>query len=257
MSPQTAASWQVVVSAISDSWLAPPGVDIERSPIFHAPSAYGKEVSAGNLSETSFPFESFFVSVEEEIGGRLGVRFYLVVVEDVAHVSKSLGKPVSTTFSILTYTPKYGVTVTGFVKFEEGNPEIFLNGTVPEGAQMLSVSEVCNLLNLLSSGFVTTYTVCEPNGANKRRVAKGKKPLFDWRTVEIAPRLKSSPTNNTEPTGIKHRQHDVRGHMRHYKSGKAVFVKAHKRGDASLGVIFHDYNITNALAYNTNHQHKE
>jgi hypothetical protein len=48
----------------------------------------------------------------------------------------------------------------------------------------------------------------------------------------------------TEFAGV--RQHDVAGHYRHYKDEhgyiyKTVYVKAHKRGDASLGVITKDY----------------
>ena len=42
------------------------------------------------------------------------------------------------------------------------------------------------------------------------------------------------------------RQHDVAGHWRHYKDEhgyilKSVYIKEHKRGDPSLGVITKDY----------------
>lgn len=38
-----------------------------------------------------------------------------------------------------------------------------------------------------------------------------------------------------EPSGIRMREHDVRGHWRTYSSGVRVWVRPHKRGDASLG----------------------
>lgn len=40
-----------------------------------------------------------------------------------------------------------------------------------------------------------------------------------------------------EPSGIKMREHDVRGYWRTYPSGVRVWVRPHKRGDASLGRV--------------------
>lgn len=39
------------------------------------------------------------------------------------------------------------------------------------------------------------------------------------------------------PSGIHMREHDVRGHWRTYSSGVRVWVRPHKRGDASLGRV--------------------
>ena len=40
-----------------------------------------------------------------------------------------------------------------------------------------------------------------------------------------------------EPSGIRMREHDVRGHWRTFRSGVRVWVRAHKRGDAALGRV--------------------
>ena len=40
-----------------------------------------------------------------------------------------------------------------------------------------------------------------------------------------------------EPSGIRMREHAVRGHWRTYASGVRVWVRAHTRGDASLGRV--------------------
>ena len=40
-----------------------------------------------------------------------------------------------------------------------------------------------------------------------------------------------------EHSGIRMREHDVRGHWRTYASGVRVWVRAHKRGDAALGQV--------------------
>jgi len=40
-----------------------------------------------------------------------------------------------------------------------------------------------------------------------------------------------------DPSGIKMREHDVRGHWRTYSTGVRVWVRPHKRGDAEIGRV--------------------
>lgn len=76
---------------------------------------------------------------------------------------------------------------------------------------------------------------------NKRKIAQGKVPSYDWTTVVIkAVEPKSAPKGGTHASP---RQHDRRGHLRRLRTGKNVWVKPHKVGDPSLGVVFHDYKI--------------
>lgn len=73
-----------------------------------------------------------------------------------------------------------------------------------------------------------------------KRVRQGKLPLFDWRTVVVEPPRQKFPHQGG--THATPRQHDVRGHWVN-RNGKRFWRKPHKRGDASLGVVFHDYKI--------------
>ncbi len=41
--------------------------------------------------------------------------------------------------------------------------------------------------------------------------------------------------------GAKHRELDVRGHWRHLKHGRVVWVRSHKRGDPALGTLDSEY----------------
>lgn len=81
---------------------------------------------------------------------------------------------------------------------------------------------------------------------NRKRAAKGKPPLtFDWHTITIEP-----PAPKSDPQGGTHaspRLHDRRGHWRKMKSGKTVWVKECKVGDASRGVVFKDYQVTEGV----------
>jgi len=77
--------------------------------------------------------------------------------------------------------------------------------------------------------------------SNPKRLRQGKKPLFDWHTVVLEPRS----VKESEALGGTHsspRQHDVRGHWV-TRNNKRYWRKPHKRGDASLGVIFKDYQL--------------
>ncbi len=76
---------------------------------------------------------------------------------------------------------------------------------------------------------------------NRRKIQQGKLPTYDWTTVWIEP---AKP--RAEDKGGTHaspRLHERRGHLRRLKTGKNVWVKAHKVGDVTKGTIFHDYAI--------------
>ena len=78
------------------------------------------------------------------------------------------------------------------------------------------------------------------NTNNAKRIRQGKKPMFDWHTVLIEPPRQKMPDQGG--THATPRLHDVRGHWVN-RNGKRYWRKAHQRGDASLGVVFHDYKI--------------
>ena len=79
---------------------------------------------------------------------------------------------------------------------------------------------------------------------NQRKITAGKTPSYDWRTVIIEP----TPPKKVHQGGThaSPRQHDRRGHVRRLQSGKNVWVKPCKVGDASKGAVFHDYLIRSA-----------
>jgi hypothetical protein len=83
--------------------------------------------------------------------------------------------------------------------------------------------------------------VAKQSFINAKRAKKGKPPLYEWRTVAIEPvRPKAEPQGGTHASP---RLHDRRGHFRTMRSGKKVWVKACKVGDASRGTVFHDYEV--------------
>lgn len=79
-----------------------------------------------------------------------------------------------------------------------------------------------------------------PNPANPKRIRRNKLPLYDWHTVVVQTTHVPS-SGHRGGTHATPRQHDVRGHWAKSKLGKVYWRKSHKRGDASKGIIFHDY----------------
>lgn len=98
------------------------------------------------------------------------------------------------------------------------------------------------LLKLAAQSAVAYRPVPQDTFLNRKRKTKGKPPVsFDWHTVEVGPK-----TVKNEPQGGTHaspRLHDRRGHWRTCRSGKQVWVKACKVGDAAKGVVFKDYRL--------------
>ena len=81
-----------------------------------------------------------------------------------------------------------------------------------------------------------------PNPSNTKRVAKGKKPLFEWKVIDVT--ANQILPEAGAPTGRKHaspRRHQRRGHMRKYKSGKVTWVKPTMVGRIEFGYIHHSY----------------
>ncbi len=120
-------------------------------------------------------------------------------------------------------------------------------GPVDEGEDLpRDVAEI--MLATMSKWLESMDTGCESyrpevkqTFTNRRKIAEGKLPTYDWHTVIIQP---AKP--RTESQGGTHaspRMHDRRGHIRRLKSGKNVWVKAHKVGDAIKGYVFHDYQV--------------
>lgn len=119
-------------------------------------------------------------------------------------------------------------------------------GEPPENENFRPVlRHIEDFLLALEGGQTAYVPKARPSFINSKRAAKGKGPvLFDWHTVTIGPR--PEPHGSKGGTHASPRLHDRRGHWRTTASGKRVWVKDCKVGDASRGVVFKDYKIKEA-----------
>lgn len=80
-----------------------------------------------------------------------------------------------------------------------------------------------------------------PNPSNAKRIAKGKKPLFEWKVIEVSGVQQPPPTAPTGRTHASPRLHKRRGHLRKYKNGKTLWIKEMMVGKIEFGYIHHSY----------------
>ncbi len=95
-------------------------------------------------------------------------------------------------------------------------------------------------VSLSNAAIKSPATDCLPvNSSNKVTKIKDRKDEHKLYRV----RLSDNKGSRRAPMFyVPRKEHDVKGHTRTYKkSGKTIYIKNHKRGDASLGVITKDY----------------
>lgn len=115
------------------------------------------------------------------------------------------------------------------------------NHNVPQDVAELMLSLVAMWFASMDTGCNSYKPSVAQTFTNRRKIAQGKLPSYDWTTVVVTampPKGESKGGTHASP-----RLHDRRGHLRRLRSGKNVWVKPHKVGDAKLGTIFHDYQI--------------
>ena len=117
-------------------------------------------------------------------------------------------------------------------------------GVYPEGAAghpstMAAMAIIQTLLTRLEAQQTAYKPTIRETFTNRRKIAQGKKPSYDWRTVTVLPRERSDDLGGTHASP---RAHDRRGHWRTLKT-KKVWVKPCKVGDPSAGQVFHDYKV--------------
>lgn len=101
-------------------------------------------------------------------------------------------------------------------------------------------------INSVNCGISSVF-LSRNESKNRRRVAKGKKPLqYEWKTVLIEP--KTAIHTSLGGTHASPRRHERRGHWRNLKSGKRVWVRNCWAGNAALGSVFKDYVVKDKYA---------
>lgn len=136
-----------------------------------------------------------------------------------------------------TFPPLVYAIADGEIKYGPADE----NHEVPQDVAELMLSLVAMWFSSMDTGCDSYKAELAKTFTNQRKIAQGKMPTYDWKTVFI-----KASAERGECKGGTHaspRLHDRRGHLRRLRSGKNVWVKAHKVGDPLKGSVFHDYVI--------------
>ena len=115
------------------------------------------------------------------------------------------------------------------------------NGQVPEEEARLVLGVLAKWYHSMMATKTAYQPFVRPTFTNKRKIAEGKKPTYDWRTVVIDGKV--IKCEHKGGTHASPRLHDRRGHSRRLPDGRIVWVRPCKVGDASRGTVFHDYKV--------------
>ena len=109
------------------------------------------------------------------------------------------------------------------------------------GEIMEIVTQFCICQNMRG---IRAKTIAVPDKINKKRIKRGKKPLYEYKILDIhESAIRNKGAIGT--SGHKNRWHTVCGHPRFYKDkDKPVWIKPHSRGDKEMGVIDKSYRLS-------------
>lgn len=111
-----------------------------------------------------------------------------------------------------------------------------------DGQAVRMIFAVHEAIEVFSCTNVVAVDNPAPKFINQKRIAKGKPPVFSYKTLHIT----GERPERTESIGGKHaspRLHLRRGHIRRLANGNRIWVRSCLVGDKSKGFIKHDYII--------------
>lgn len=194
-------------------------------------------VSQDLLLECRPPFEKCLVLWAGETQNHERYEMLMMVVgtdpEEGILIDMSKGTP----GNMVTYPTMVYVVDGGVIRYGAVDE----NDVLDEDAAKTMLAILGSWYASLSKGTEAHSPYVRPTFTNRRKIAEGKTPSYEWNTVYI-----EAAQSRREHQGGAHaspRQHDRRGHLRRLRSGKNVWVRACKVGDASKGAVFHDYAI--------------
>tara|TARA_R110002020_G_C16220053_1_gene767586 strand:- start:121 stop:1398 length:1278 start_codon:yes stop_codon:yes gene_type:complete len=121
-----------------------------------------------------------------------------------------------------------------------------LDNTMPEGheSSLTMAGDVRFLVSLLAMiNYDWVAPLPTPMRSSQKSIAYGKrKPHSIYYRLGLTLPKEQIQLRCKEPRhSSPKREHEVRGHWRRYQNGKITWIRSHRRGDASLGIITKDY----------------
>lgn len=144
------------------------------------------------------------------------------------------------------HSPK--IVPLGEAGIEHMNAMKQIHGTAMAGSLIraeLAVEEVAifQLFGALNCENVGIERIEPPKFMARKRARGGKKPLYDYKVLEVSVPKQDFACTPGSGGGTPKRAHMRRGHIRRYQSGKAIWIQPQMVGDSQRGFVDKDYAI--------------
>ncbi len=97
-------------------------------------------------------------------------------------------------------------------------------------------------IEILNCRNIEIKTYSYPPKINKKRIKKGKLPLFEYKTLHVSQKSNQGKNNsNSSKAKSSPRLHLRRGHIRRLASGGKIWVQACLVGEKKAGLVHKDY----------------
>ena len=106
--------------------------------------------------------------------------------------------------------------------------------------------KVMRCLIAMEANGIKLEAVMPDHKLNKAREKRGKVLLHEYSIVKIDPEATKRAISEAGGSHASPRLHWRRGHVRHFQDGTKTLVRACLVGDASLGMVDHDYKLADS-----------
>lgn len=132
------------------------------------------------------------------------------------------------------------------IDLELSNTPEYIAATVETDNRDESVA-IMSLIEVLSCNNVSTETIAAPRALNKKRIAKGKPPLYEYKILTLDPGAERHvEQNSSKGTHASPRVHLRRGHIRRLPN-KNIWVNATVVGNRKQGMVVKDYAVKSSV----------
>jgi hypothetical protein len=167
-------------------------------------------------------------------------QILVVVINDIVEYVKFY--PDNTVLLKINKKPIRQMNITNLSKFILNLHKHELTGFTKNNVDYVTIGFILSTLIAISDGYLNIYS--EPiNRKEKRNIEKtiNIKTNIIYKICIIKNNIFKNIHNI--PTHIKQKEHTRRGHYRHYKNGKVIFIHSYTAGNKALGTIKKDYKI--------------
>jgi len=208
----------------------------------------GVDLPGGNLSYPKLPFNTIYIEVVDtlrlaSIDKKERLTLGILAIDNDDHILIVPTQIWSSDVCLLTYNIRLYKDLS--LKFYESEWLVSGESLDKDRAEYLSklyadmIVDFCNMVNCSNIIYMDNPA---PEKLNKKRVKKGKQPLYSYKTLHIKTDTRTVNKNNQGGTHASPRVHFRRGHIRQL-ANNSIWVQPCMVGSKELGMVHKGYRV--------------